>query len=71
VAIYTNDHRPAHVHVVGPGGEAVFHLHCPDGPLELRESFGLAVQEVNRIAASVQAELAMLCRSWRKIHGDH
>jgi len=71
VAIYTNDHRPAHVHVVGPGGEAVFHLHYPDGPPELRESLGLAVQEVNRIAAFVQAELAMLCRAWRMIHGDH
>ena len=32
VVIYPNDHRPAHVHVVGRGGEAVFVLHCPDGP---------------------------------------
>jgi hypothetical protein len=71
VAIYTNDHRPAHVHVVRPGCEVVFHRHCPDGPPELRESMGLAVQEVNRIAAYVQAELAVLCRSWRMIHGDH
>ena len=71
VAIYTNDHRPAHAHVVGPGCEAVFHLHCPDGPPELRESMGLAVQELNRIAAHVHAELAMLCRTWRMIHGDH
>lgn len=71
VVIYTNDHRPAHVHVLGPGCEAVFHLHCPDGPPELRESMGLDVREVNRIAAYVQAELAMLCHSWRTIHGDH
>lgn len=71
VVIYTNDHRPALVHVVGPRCEAVFHLHCPDGPPELRESMGLAVQEAHRIAAYVQAELAMLCHSWRTIHGDH
>lgn len=70
VAIYTNDHRPAHVHVVGAGCEAVFHLHCPGGPPELREALGLAAQELNRIAAQLQADLAMLCRSWRKIHGD-
>ena len=34
VAIYPNDHRPAHVHVIGAGYEAVFNLHCPDGPPE-------------------------------------
>lgn len=37
--IYPNDHRPAHVHVIGKGGEAVFILHCPNGPPELRESY--------------------------------
>ncbi|WP_199271807.1 DUF4160 domain-containing protein [Pseudoduganella flava] len=38
VVIYPNDHRPAHVHVIGPGCEAVFDLHCPEGPPELRET---------------------------------
>ena len=70
VAIYTNDHRPAHVHVVGGGCEAVFHLHCPGGPPELRESLGLTAQGLNRIAVQLRAELAMLCHSWRTIHGD-
>jgi len=70
VAIYTNDHRPAHVHVVGAGCEAVFHLHCLGGPPELREALELSAHELNRIAAQLQADLAMLCRSWRKIHGD-
>jgi len=37
----------------------------------LRESMGLAVREINRMAALLQAELAMLCHSWRIIHGDH
>jgi hypothetical protein len=31
--IYPNDHRPAHVHVIGREGEAVFLLNCPRGPL--------------------------------------
>ena len=70
VAIYTTDHRPAHVHVVGAGYEAVSHLHCPDGAHELRVALGLAAQDLNRIAAQLQADLAMLCRSWRTIHGD-
>lgn len=42
VVIYPNDHRPAHVHVIGSDGEAVFNLHCPEGPPELRESFRLS-----------------------------
>ena len=49
VVIYPNDHRPAHVHVTGAGGEAVFVLHCPDGPPTLRESSGFSLQAVARI----------------------
>lgn len=71
LVIYTNDHRPAHVHVVGRGREAVFHLHCPDGPPELRESLGLAAHELNHIATQLQTQLTVLCHSWRTIHGDY
>jgi hypothetical protein len=45
VAIYPNDHRPAHVHVMGNGLEAVFELNCPDGPASVRENFGFAQRE--------------------------
>jgi len=38
IVIYPADHRPAHVHVIGPDGEAVFQLNCPRGPAELRET---------------------------------
>jgi hypothetical protein len=47
--VYPNDHRPAHVHVIGPGAEAVFNLNCPTGPPELRESFGFSIAAANRI----------------------
>lgn len=47
VVVYPNDHRPAHVHVLGGGREAVFNLNCPDGPPELRESYGFNTQELN------------------------
>jgi hypothetical protein len=49
VVIDPNDHRPAHVHVVGGGGEAVFILNCPEGPTELRESYGFGLPELSRI----------------------
>lgn len=69
--IYPNDHRPAHVHVIGAEVEAVFNLHCPFGPLELRESFGLARSEVNRIATVVAEHLDVLCEEWERIHGSY
>jgi hypothetical protein len=69
VVIYPNDHRPAHVHVIGPNAEAVFNLHCPDGPPELRESMGFALHELNRIVDLLQQALKSLCKQWRSIHG--
>lgn len=69
VVIYPNDHRPAHVHVKGTEGEAVFVLHCPDGPPELRESFGFSRPAVGRIKDAIAGALAALCAEWRMIHG--
>ncbi|MFA7096137.1 MAG: DUF4160 domain-containing protein [Gammaproteobacteria bacterium] len=71
VVIYPNDHRPAHVHVVGADGEAVFNLRCPEGPPELRESYGFNPHEISRIQDTLSAALAGLCNEWRKIHGDY
>ena len=69
VVIYPNDHRPAHVHVIGNGCEAVFNLGCPQGPPELRENYGFAARDLRRIAAALMANLANFCAAWRKIHG--
>ncbi len=68
--IYPNDHRPAHVHVIGDG-EAVFVLNCPNGPPELRESFGFNRAEVNRIEGALADRLAALCEYWRAVHGRY
>jgi hypothetical protein len=70
VVIYPNDHRPAHVHVIGDG-EAVFVLHCPDGPPELREGYGFNRSDVNRILAALAERLAILCEEWSEIHGRY
>lgn len=70
VVIYPNDHRPAHVHVMGNGGEAVFSLHCPEGPVELRENFGFSVQAIGSIRAALTTDLDYLCNQWRSVHGD-
>lgn len=71
VVIWPNDHRPAHVHVIGAEGEAVFNLNCPDGPPELRESYGFKLTDVNRIADALAEVVPLLCAKWSGIHGDY
>jgi hypothetical protein len=67
--IYPNDHRPAHVHVIGRGHEAVFELNCPTGPVELRENYGFSRREIRQILTVLDNHLAELCRAWKEIHG--
>ncbi|MCC6373247.1 MAG: DUF4160 domain-containing protein [Moraxellaceae bacterium] len=71
VVVYPNDHRPAHVHVIGAGCEAVFNLNCPEGQLALRESFGFSTHELNQIAERLKTEQGVLCPAWRTIHHDY
>lgn len=69
VVIYTTDHSPEHVHVLGPGVEAVFELHCPNGPVVLRESFGFSTRRLRVLMAELESRLQELCREWERIHG--
>jgi hypothetical protein len=69
VVIYPNDHRPAHVHVIGRGYEVAIHLHCPDGPPELLENYGGSRRQVNRIIVNLTGHLIELCEEWERIHG--
>ncbi len=70
VTIYPNDHPPPHVHVVGAKGEAVFLLNCPDGPAELRESYGFNGPEIRQMAADLLAHIPALCTKWGTIRGN-
>jgi hypothetical protein len=69
VRIYTNDHQPAHVHVVGRGCEAKFQLNCPGGPVEVVENFGFSRREIRQILTALLAAVTQLCEKWRRIHG--
>ena len=71
VVVYPADHRPAHVHVIGAIGEAVFNLNCPKGPPVLRESYGFGRTEVNRIRRNLADRIVALCEEWSKIHGGY
>jgi hypothetical protein len=70
VVIYPNDHRPAHVHVIGRGCEAVFNLHGSKGPAELRENYGFSRRELRTIERVLTDHLAALCSEWERIHGN-
>jgi hypothetical protein len=66
VAIYPNDHEPAHVHVIGDG-DAKIDLTGPDGPRFVwinRMSRG----EAKRAFALVRDNRALLLTRWREIH---
>ena len=71
VAVYPNDHRPAHVHVIGNGCEAIFRLNCLEGPPALRENYGFSKKELIRIQTDLAVNLALLCDKWSDIHGDY
>lgn len=70
VVIYPNDHRPAHVHVMGSGCEAVFKLNAPDGPPQLRENYGFAARELAAIKGELATQSKRLYAEWRAIHGE-
>ena len=71
VVIFPSDHRPAHVHVKGAEGEAVFILRCPDGPPTLRESYGFRLADLGGIKEALSGALAVLCAEWSAIHGHY
>jgi hypothetical protein len=68
VVIYPNDHPPEHVHVIGSDCEAVFRLHCPEGPVELRESYRFAPRRLRPLAERLSAYLSSLCDEWARLH---
>ena len=71
VVVYPNDHRPAHVHAIGPGQEAVFALNCPDGPVTLRENYGVSRRELSQMGQALRDNLLGLCEAWRRLHEIH
>jgi hypothetical protein len=69
VAVYPNDHRPAHVHVIGHGHEAVFTLTDPAGSVALRENYGFSSRDLVRIQSALEENLEALLSAWESIHG--
>lgn len=70
VRVIPGDHRPAHVHVIKKPSEAVFNLNCPDGPVELRESFNCAPHILNWLEAELNSQVNAGCVGWETYHVD-
>jgi hypothetical protein len=68
VVVYPNDHRPAHVHVMGQGHEAVFELSRSSGDATLRENFGFARREIASVQRALVCNLVPLLAAWERIH---
>ncbi len=66
--IYTMDHLPPHVHVIGTNGQVVFVL-MQDG-VELREMIGVKPKELAEIEKELLKQLSQLQAAWGQIHGN-
>lgn len=69
VVVYPNENRSAHVHVIGRGSEAVFHLDCPAVSVELKENYGFSLHDLTRLRGVLLENFAELCRAWEGVHG--
>jgi len=69
VTIYPNDHRPAHVHVIGNHHEAVYELSARMNSAVLRENYGFSSRDLVRIQGVLNENLAALVSAWESIHG--
>ncbi len=70
VVIYTNDHRPPHVHVVGAEEHARFELLCDLRQVQLMSNIGFALSQLKHIERYLLNNIAHLCNEWGRIH-DH
>jgi hypothetical protein len=68
--IYTSDHEPAHVHVIGEG-HAKINLVGPDGVPELVFSIGIKQSDMRRLLGEVMDHREELLERWERIHGNH
>ena len=65
VTIYTNDHRPPHVHVWKAGGEIVINL----DPVEIARVEAMKRKDAAKAVEIVEEYRDDLLERWHEIHG--
>jgi len=66
--IYTLDHEPAHLHIIGEGHAKINLSGLNDLP-EIVFSVGIKRPEMRRVFEEVVTHRAEFLRDWRRIHG--
>jgi hypothetical protein len=66
--IYTNDHRPVHVHAVLAGAVAV--IEVDDTGVTLRAVHGMSLARVRQAMELAYENRSLIRQRWEEIHGD-
>ncbi len=66
IAVYRNDHEPAHVHVI-KDGEVIVNLIGADGRPEVREATGATKADVRKAMRIVIEQQDYLLTKWQEI----
>ncbi len=69
IVIYSNDHPPPHVHVIGPEREARIALGEEGQHPSVITNDGLSRRELAAALIEIDAGDALLRQRWRAIHG--
>ena len=70
IVIYTNDHWPPHVHVIGPGIEARIALGDDGQRPSVLVNKGLSRKQLAMALVEIDRNRDLLMQRWREIHGD-
>lgn len=70
VMIYSFDHHPPHVHVIGRGAEARIALGAEGQRPWLMTNDGLPRRDLVEALAQIERNRDHLMQRWREIHGD-
>lgn len=64
IMVYTNDHDPAHIHVIGPDGEVRFNLKT----WETLSVNGFSPRSVNRLRDFLEPLGPEFLEAWNEVH---
>jgi len=69
VTLYTNDHRPAHVHVFKAEGELIICLGNTQTPPRVRSNIGMSRRDERKALVIIGEHQEEFLAAWRRIHG--
>ncbi len=67
VAVYKDDHEPAHVHVI-KDGEVIVNLTGAGGTPEIRQAYGSTKADIRKSLRIVTEQQGYLLAKWKEIH---